>query len=146
MQMASSSSPVPPLAPTAPTISPPLLMSTAPGCAKNLPCAVAGCAPKNVGFSRARSCSVRLATQEEGVKLSNEQKLAALKTILDTPLAAPEKSLVLSGLGAITNREALSLAVKMLDDSAVKAEAALASTSAVSIPHRTTSRVQVAAC
>jgi hypothetical protein len=67
---------------------------------------------------------VRLATQEEGVKLSNEQKLAALKTILDKPLDASEKRLVLSGLGAIPDGQALNMAAAMLDDVSVKAEAA----------------------
>jgi HEAT repeat protein len=70
-----------------------------------------------------RGC-VRLTTQEEGVKLSNEQKLGALKTLLDQSLEAPEKRLVLSGLGTVADPRALSLAVKMLEDPAVKAEAA----------------------
>jgi HEAT repeat protein len=72
-----------------------------------------------------RGC-VRLATQEEGVKLSNKQKLAALKQILDKPLEAPEKRLVLSGLGQIQDRQALALASAMLDDAEVRAEAAQA--------------------
>jgi len=71
-----------------------------------------------------RGC-VRLATQEEGVKLSNEQKLATLKTIIDRPLSAPEKRLVLSGLSTIPNRQALALASAMLADPSVRAEAAL---------------------
>jgi len=70
-----------------------------------------------------RGC-VRLVTQEEGVKLSNEQKLAVLKTILDKPLEAPEKRLVLSGLAPIPDRQALDLATTMLNDPAVQAEAA----------------------
>jgi HEAT repeat protein len=70
-----------------------------------------------------RGC-VRLVTQEEGVKLSNDQKIAALKTILDKPLEAPEKRLVLSGLAPIPDRQALALAAAMLDDPAVQAEAA----------------------
>jgi hypothetical protein len=70
-----------------------------------------------------RGC-VRLSTQEEGVRLSNEQKLTAFKTILDKPLDAPEKRLVLSGLAPIPDRQALDLAAAMLDDHAVQAEAA----------------------
>jgi HEAT repeat protein len=70
-----------------------------------------------------RGC-VRLVTQVEGVKLSNDQKIAALKTILDNPLQAPEKRLVLSGLAPIPDSKALALAVTMLDDTAVQAEAA----------------------
>jgi HEAT repeat protein len=84
-----------------------------------------GASEEKMRLLAVRGC-VRLATQEEGVKLSNEQKLAALKTILDTPLEAAEKRLVLSGLGAVADRQALSLAIKMLDDPAVKAEAAQA--------------------
>jgi HEAT repeat protein len=72
-----------------------------------------------------RGC-VRLAMQEEGVKLSNEQKLATLKTILDKPLEVPEKRLVLSGLGEIQDRRALALASAMLGDAEVRAEAAQA--------------------
>jgi HEAT repeat protein len=70
-----------------------------------------------------RGC-VRLATKEESIKLSNDQKLTALKTILDMPLAASEKRLVLSGLSAIPDSQALALAAAMLDDPSVKAEAA----------------------
>ncbi len=72
-----------------------------------------------------RGC-VRLATQEEGVKLSNKQKLVALKEILDKPLGVSEKRLVLSGLGQIPDRQALALASSMLDDAEVRAEAAQA--------------------
>jgi hypothetical protein len=70
--------------------------------------------------------AVRLTTQEEGVKLSNEQKLATLQAILDKPLDASEKRLVLSGLGAIPDSQSLNLAATMLDDVSVKAEAARA--------------------
>ena len=63
MQTASSSSPVPPLAPAAPSTLPSLsLITTAPVCGRNLPCAVAESAPKNCGFSLARCSRVRLAT------------------------------------------------------------------------------------
>jgi HEAT repeat protein len=48
------------------------------------------------------------------------------KRILDTPLEASEKRLVLSGLGAIPDSQALALAAAMLKDPAVKAEAAQA--------------------
>ena len=48
MHTASSSSPVPPLAPAAPSTLPSLsLITTAPVCGRNLPCAVAESAPKN---------------------------------------------------------------------------------------------------
>jgi HEAT repeat protein len=85
--------------------------------------AASGAGDDKMRLLAVRGC-VRLATQEEGVKLSNDQKLAALKTVFDMPLEASEKRMVLSGLGAIPDSQALSLAVNMLDDSAVKAEAA----------------------
>jgi HEAT repeat protein len=69
-----------------------------------------------------RGC-VRLTTQEESVKLSNGQKVNALKAILYTPLAPAERRLVLSGLGAIPDSRSLTLAAAMLHDSSVKAEA-----------------------
>ena len=69
---------------------------------------------------------IRLLTQEESVRLSDEQKIAALRTILETPLSADEKRLVLSGLSSIPDSKALALASPMLDDPIVKAEAAQA--------------------
>jgi hypothetical protein len=65
--------------------------------------AASGAGEEKTRLLAVRGC-VRLATQEEGVKLSNDQKLAALKTILDIPLEASEKRLVLSGLGAIAGQ------------------------------------------
>jgi HEAT repeat protein len=84
--------------------------------------AAGGAGDEKMRLLAVRGC-VRLATQEESVKLSSDQKLAALKTILDKPLAVSEKRLVLSGLGAIPDRQALALASAMLDDPEVKAEA-----------------------
>jgi HEAT repeat protein len=85
--------------------------------------AASGAGDEKMRLLAIRGC-VRLATQEESVKLSNDQKLAVLKKILDRPLAASEKRLVLSGLGAISDSQALALAAAMLDDPSVKAEAA----------------------
>jgi HEAT repeat protein len=67
---------------------------------------------------------VRLATQDENVKLPVDVKLATLESIIDTKLAAPEKRLVLAGLAGIQDRRALDLATPMLDDPAVRPEAA----------------------
>jgi HEAT repeat protein len=78
---------------------------------------------EKIGLLAIRGC-VRLTTQEESVKLSNDQKLAALKSILERPLTASEKRLVLSGLSAIPDNQALDLASAMLNDPSVKAEAA----------------------
>jgi HEAT repeat protein len=72
-----------------------------------------------------RGC-VRLATQDEEVKLSNDEKLDALSKILATPLDKQEKRLALSGLGTMANAQALALATPMLEDSSVRAEAAQA--------------------
>ena len=67
---------------------------------------------------------VRLATQEEDVKLPNDQKLDAFKKILATPLDKQEKRLVLSGLSAMSDNQALALATPLLDDASVRVEAA----------------------
>lgn len=72
-----------------------------------------------------RGC-VRLVTSEQGVKLPEEQKIEPLKKILGTPLDASEKKLVLSALSAVPGQESLELAGRMLDDRAVKMEAAQA--------------------
>jgi HEAT repeat protein len=85
--------------------------------------AASGAGDKKTRLLAIRGC-VRLVTQEEGVKLSNDQKLAALKNILDNTLEAPEKRLVLSGLSPIPDSQALALAAAMLDDPAVRAESA----------------------
>ena len=72
-----------------------------------------------------RGC-VRLATREEGVNLSTAQKLAALNNILDMSPDPAEKRLVLSGLAAVAAPEALATAAAMLDDNALRPEAAQA--------------------
>jgi HEAT repeat protein len=69
---------------------------------------------------------VRLCTREESVSISAAAKLRAFKTILDGPLEAGEERLVLSGLGTIADEQALALALPMLDNPAVRAEAARA--------------------
>ncbi len=85
--------------------------------------AASGAGDEKTRVLAVRGC-VRLITQEEGVKLSNDQKLAALKTMLDKPLEVSEKRLVLSGLAQIPDRQALSLASAMIEDAPVRAEAA----------------------
>ncbi len=72
-----------------------------------------------------RGC-VRLATHEDSVKLSNAQKVETLKKLIDTSLDDPEKRIVLSGLASIPDDQALALAVPMLDEDAVRSEAAQA--------------------
>jgi hypothetical protein len=87
--------------------------------------AASGASDEKARLLAVRGC-IRLTTQEEGGKLSNGQKLAALRTILALPLAVSEKRLVLSSLGAILDIQALDLSAGMLNDPSVKAEAALA--------------------
>ncbi|HEX3717309.1 MAG TPA: HEAT repeat domain-containing protein [Verrucomicrobiae bacterium] len=72
-----------------------------------------------------RGC-VRLTTQDETVKIPVATKLQTFKTILDRPLDAAEKRLVLSALGAIPDDQALALATPILDDPDVQPEAARA--------------------
>lgn len=72
-----------------------------------------------------RGC-VRLTTQEESVKIPAATTLGVFKQILDAPLNAPEKRLILSGLGAVANKQALETALPMLDQPDIRAEAARA--------------------
>jgi HEAT repeat protein len=69
---------------------------------------------------------VRLSTREETVTIPVSAKLRAFKTILDGPLDAGERRLLLSGLGTIADEQALALALPMLSDPAVRPEAARA--------------------
>jgi HEAT repeat protein len=72
-----------------------------------------------------RGC-VRMATDEEVVKLPVPQKIDLFKAILDTQLDTAQKRLVLSGLQEIPDQQALTLVTPMLDDPAVQTEAAQA--------------------
>ena len=67
-----------------------------------------------------------MATQEESAKLSNAQRLEALKAILATPLTDAQKRIVLSGLGQVQDRESLKLIEPFLDEAPVQNEAAQA--------------------
>jgi HEAT repeat protein len=72
-----------------------------------------------------RGC-VRMATDEEVVKLPVPQKIDLFKAILDTQLDIAQKRLVLSGLQEIPDQQALALVTPMLDDPSVRTEAAQA--------------------
>lgn len=72
-----------------------------------------------------RAC-VRLTTQEEALKLPIPQQIETLKTILATRLNNEQQRLVLAGLAAIPDLDALKLAEPMLDESAIQSEAARA--------------------
>ena len=69
---------------------------------------------------------VRLTTQEEGLKLTLQQRLGVLQQILSVPLRADQKRLVLAGLGELQVPESLELVQPLLDDADVKNEAAQA--------------------
>jgi HEAT repeat protein len=64
--------------------------------------------------------------QEEGAKLSTAQKLDGFKTILDTSLDDQEKRAILSALASIGDEFSLALAVRLMDEPAVRPEAAQA--------------------
>jgi HEAT repeat protein len=66
---------------------------------------------------------VRLATQEDKVVLPLDEKLRCFKTIIDTPLDAAERRMILSGLAVIADDRALTIALPFLDDPAVRPEA-----------------------
>lgn len=69
---------------------------------------------------------VRLSTQEESVKLSNEKKLETLKAMLDASPAIDEKKMVIAGLANVPTVETLKLLQGMLAQDAVHVEAARA--------------------
>jgi HEAT repeat protein len=71
---------------------------------------------------------VRLATQEEGVKLPTPQRLEALKAVFVVASHPQEQRLVLSGLANVSDPEALKLVMPLLDNPQVQAEAAHAAT------------------
>jgi HEAT repeat protein len=69
---------------------------------------------------------VRLAVQEEGVGLSNRQRLDALRSILGLARTPEEQRLALAGLAELPEWEALQLVLPLLDLPVVRAEAAQA--------------------
>jgi hypothetical protein len=69
---------------------------------------------------------VRLTTQEDAVKLALPQRLDVLKEILSTSVRADQKRLVLAGLAELPVLGSLELVQPLLQDPAVKIEAAQA--------------------
>jgi HEAT repeat protein len=69
---------------------------------------------------------IRLATDREGVELTNKQRVAALRKILPTTTRPEEKWLLLAGLAKIPEPEALGISLMMLEDAGTRAEAAQA--------------------
>jgi HEAT repeat protein len=76
--------------------------------------------------SMAISGAVRLATQEETVKLPPKQRVAALKSLMACASSAEQKRKVLAGLGEVGDIESLALVATALDDRSVCNEAARA--------------------
>ena len=70
--------------------------------------------------------SVRLLTQDTGLKLPSAERLQAFKKLLAAPLAMAEKRIVVAGLASITDRAGLDLTLSLIDDPAVHQEAAQA--------------------
>ncbi|SPE62869.1 exported hypothetical protein [Verrucomicrobia bacterium] len=85
--------------------------------------AIACDAPEEAFRTLAVRACVRLTTQEETVKLSNVQRVAVFKPILQTQLQPEQKRLVLSALAEIPDPAALALVDPFLKDDSVQAEA-----------------------
>ncbi|HYG35547.1 MAG TPA: HEAT repeat domain-containing protein [Clostridia bacterium] len=69
---------------------------------------------------------VRLATQEESGNISTGQRVAALRALLSVAARVEDKRMVLAGLGELPDPEALRVIEPVLEDAAVKSEAARA--------------------
>jgi len=80
---------------------------------------------KKIRMLAIRGC-VRLATQEDTVKLSAEEKLRIIAQIYKLPLDTEEKRIALAGLGAVPDKRALVMLMPIMDDAAVQPEAAAA--------------------
>jgi HEAT repeat protein len=83
-------------------------------------------APEENFRTLAVSACVRLTTQEEGTKLSVPQRVGILKDLLSASLRADQKRLILAGLGELPVAASLEVVQPLLDDEAVKNEAAQA--------------------
>ncbi|HEY3857181.1 MAG TPA: HEAT repeat domain-containing protein [Verrucomicrobiae bacterium] len=71
---------------------------------------------------------VRLMTQEEKANFSTDEKIRVFKQIADSHLDAAEERMILSGLAGIADERAMALALPLVDDAAVRPEAARAVT------------------
>jgi HEAT repeat protein len=69
---------------------------------------------------------VRVATQEEGVKISREQQVTVLKALLETAASPAQKKMVLAGLSETPVLEALNMVDPLVQDADVHNEAARA--------------------
>jgi HEAT repeat protein len=69
---------------------------------------------------------VRVATQEEGVKISREQQVTVLKALLESAASPSQKKMVLAGLSETPVLEALNMVDPLVQDADVHNEAARA--------------------
>jgi HEAT repeat protein len=69
---------------------------------------------------------VRLATQEETVKISRERQVTALKSLLQGASTPEQKRMVLAGLAEVPTSDSLGLIEPLLEDDSVRNEAARA--------------------
>jgi len=83
--------------------------------------------------STAISGAVRLATQEDTVKIEPKQRVAALKSLMACASSAEQKRKVLAGLGEVGEVESLAVVEATLDDRSVCNEAARAAVKITSV-------------
>jgi HEAT repeat protein len=69
---------------------------------------------------------VRVATQEEGVKISREQQVTVLKALMESASSPAQKRMVLAGLSEAPVLEALNLVDPLVEDADLRNEAARA--------------------
>src|SRR6266853_1683381 len=117
-QASSSSSPVPPLAPAAPRISPfSFLISTPPVCGRNFPCAVAARVMKKLGLSLARLRSARLetpiATEAHALPSATSKRNMLAPSSRCAALTWPASSSTTTAIGLIFMARAFSRAFSM---------------------------------
>lgn len=70
--------------------------------------------------------TVRLATQEDSIRISRPRQVSVLKSLLSAASNPEEKRMVLAGLAEVPSPDALALVNPVLDDEAVRNEAARA--------------------
>jgi len=79
----------------------------------------------NLGTLAFAGC-VRITTQDESIRISREQQVTVLRTLLNAASTPEQKRMVLAGLAEVPTPETLSLVEPVLGDEPVKNEAARA--------------------
>src|SRR5262249_23368503 len=72
------------------------------------------------------AAGVRVATQEEGVKISREQQVTVLKALMESAASPAQKRMVLAGLSETPVLESLNMVDPLVEDAEVHNEAARA--------------------